>query len=332
MIRPERCSLAIALVIAASAATASADEPPKSDPVVAEALFKAARALVDAGDHAAGCPKFEASLALYPSASTMINIARCREHEGKLASAWAGYSRALAQSHTAQPTDRQRALDALARQAIAALEPRLPRLRIVVNKPPPGLTVLRDGQELPPAVLGEAIPADPGQHEVSVSAPGYRGETRSVLLEEGKTATVEVSLQFVITSPTPAALPPRATDSTAPTAPAWAWISGAAGVALTGVAVGFLVDDLAAIRALRSRCRTDASGTRCDAGYDYAADNARKNRDVALMAAFGGAGLLALGAGIYGVARAKAGAPTDRPVATAWITPSAGGVVLSGGF
>lgn len=330
MIRPERCSPALAaLVIATSAATASANEPPKSDPVVAEALFKAARALVDAGDHAAGCPKFEASLALYPSASTMINIARCREHEGKLASAWASYSRALAQSHTAQPSDRQRALDALARQAIAALEPRLPRVRIVVHQPPPGLTVLRDGQELPPAALGQAIPADPGQHEVSVSAPGYRGETRSVLLEEGKTATVEVSLQLVITSPTPAALPPRAAE---PAAPAWAWITGAAGVALTGVAVGFLVDDLAAISALRTRCRTDASGTRCDAGYDYAADNARKNRDVALMAAFGGAGLLALGAGIYGVARAKAGAPTDRPVATAWITPSAGGVVLSGGF
>lgn len=65
------------------------------DPAAAEALFKAARALVEKGDYAAGCPKFEASLALNPSASTMLNIALCHEHDGKIASAWEAYNRAL---------------------------------------------------------------------------------------------------------------------------------------------------------------------------------------------------------------------------------------------
>jgi hypothetical protein len=331
MTRPERCSLALAAALLAASGAASAEPPSPAAPpdrAVAEALFKAARALVDAGDHAAGCPKFEASQAMVPSASTLINIARCREHEGKTASAWAEYGRAVTLIHGSPADDRHKALLELAEKARAALEPRIPRLRVVVTKQPPGARVLRDGQELPAGALGEALPADPGQHEISVTAPGYRGETRSVVLEEGKSATVSVSLEFVITAPAPSG--PRAEAPKAEAgAPVWAFVSGGAGLVAAGAAVFFLADDLAAIAALHGRCKTTSSGTTCAQGYDYAADNARKNRDLPLAVGLGTAGLAAVGAGIYGLARRP---PTERASAAFRVSPTPGGVVVTGVF
>lgn len=324
---------ACAAAVALSAPGARAQQPAR-DPVAAEALFKAARALVEKGDYAAGCPKFEASLALNPSASTMINIAKCHEHEGKVGTAWEDYHRALTLNRETQGDKRRKGLEELANKGIAALEPRVPKLAVVVKGAPEGLEVLRDGKPLPPAALGEALPADPGSHEIRASAPGHKEETRTVSLEEGKTETVEITLK-----PEPRAAAPRA-DAAPPKeegggVPTWAWISGAVGIGLSGAAAYFLVDDLAAIDALRAGCRDVPGGTYCTPGYDYAADNARKNLDFGLFVGLGGAGVLAIGAAIVGIATAG---PADEPakekaaVAVPWIAPGGAGATIRGRF
>src|SRR5262249_29289014 len=135
------------------------------------------------------------SLALNPSASTMLNIARCHEHDGRIATAWESYHRALALNHETMGAERQKALEDIAVKGAIALEPRLPRLRIVITRSPEGLIVQRDGKPVLATALGEALPADPGPHEIHASAPGYRSETRSVILEAGKTTMVELSLE-----------------------------------------------------------------------------------------------------------------------------------------
>jgi hypothetical protein len=240
--------VAAALLLVTSAsiaqpATKAETKVTTKDRAAAEALFKDARDLVKAGDWAAGCPKFEASLALSASASAMLNIAKCHEHDRKLATAWADYSRALTLNDDTEGLERRAELEALAKQGLAALEPRLPKLRIVVTTPAPGLTVRRDGQELPAAALGEALPADPGPHEVSVAAPGRRPETRSATLEEGKTTTLEIAL-----------LP--ATDPVAPTRAASLRPAGIALLAVgvvglgAGVATGIVsLDKVSAVKA-----------------------------------------------------------------------------------
>ena len=48
-----------------------------SDHAAADALYEEGQALLKAGNHAAGCARFEASLALSPAASTMLKIAKC---------------------------------------------------------------------------------------------------------------------------------------------------------------------------------------------------------------------------------------------------------------
>ncbi|WP_438016060.1 PEGA domain-containing protein [Sorangium sp. So ce315] len=332
--------LALVAAVTLGGATARAQQQPARDPVAAEALFKAARALVDKGDYEAGCPKFEASLALNPSASTMINIARCHEHEGKLATAWHDYHRALVLNRETAGEQRRRGLEELARKGLVALEPRVPKLRIVVEGAPPGVEVQRDGTPLPAAALGEALPIDPGQHEIRASAPGHQPETRAVTLTEGETATIELTLRPAPASAPAAAAPAASAPAAANEAsggrvPAWAWISGAAGLALAGASVGFLIDDLSAIGALRDNCREAPGGTYCNPGYDYAADNARKNRDLALFVGLGGAGLVALGVAAFGIVRAGGedeAAPARAAVVTPWIGPSGAGAGIAGSF
>jgi len=299
------------------------------DPVAAQALFKAARERIQAGDYAEGCPKFEASFALQASASTLLNIAKCHEHEGKIATAWDDYQRALTLNRETRGEQRKQELERIAKKGIAALEPRLPRLRVVIREPSSELSVMRDGKALPAAALGEPLPADPGPHEIRASAPGRRPATRSVTLEEGKVATVEITLE-----PLPAegpAPPPKDKPGAASRVPVWAWVTGAAGVALAGAAVYFLVDDLAAISALRANCRDVPGGTYCPVTYDHARDNARKNRDFGLTVGLGGAGVIGLGAATFGIVQAvtkKRPATTARP----WIAPGSGGAMFSGRF
>ncbi|APR75963.1 Hypothetical protein A7982_01310 [Minicystis rosea] len=305
-------------------AAARADSP-KNDPVAAQALFKAARERIQAGDYAGGCPKFEASFALQPSASTMINIAKCHEHDGKIASAWDDYQRALTLNRETKGNDRRKELESLAKKGIEAIEPRLPRLRIVMKSPPPGLKVLRDGSEIPAAALGEALPVDPGAHEIVASAPGHAEQKRSVTVAEGKSDTIEITLSAAPTAESPAS------NSKVPT---WAWIVGAAGLGLTGAGVFFLVDNSAAIHALRSQCRDVPGGVYCPPGYDYASDNARKNRDLPLAIALGGAGLVAMGVAIGGIVTgvAKKPAPAAGMTFVPWFAPGGAGAVLSGRF
>jgi hypothetical protein len=69
-------------------------------------------------------------------------------------------------------------------------------------------------------------------------------------------------------------------------------------------------------------------------GYTPQADDARKDRDLPVAIALGGAGVVAIGAAIVGIVRAKSKrpGPVEGPTATAWIAPGGAGAALSGGF
>lgn len=318
----------LACVASIACADVALAGPAADDAAAAEALFKEARALVEAGDFAAGCPKFAESLALHASASTALNIARCHEHDGKLASAYASYQQALEYNGETRGAQRRKGLEELARAGLAALEPRLPRLRVVIEGGPEGLAIVRDGEKVPASALGETLPVDPGKHEVQATAPGYAPGTYPVELAEGETKTVTVALKALPKEPPPSDAEPRRGR-----VPAWAWATGAVGLGLVGASVYFLVDDLAAIDALRSNCREFDGGTYCDPGYDYAADNARKDRDLGLFIGLGSAGLIAITAAAVGIARGSSAKKKPRKAAAApWLAPGSAGLSLVGRF
>jgi len=152
----------------------AADGSSQDSKAAADALFKQGL------DRLAASPRealdlFSRSMKLDPSVGAALYMAQCQEQIGKLASAWASYNEAARLALDRKQEDRRK--KALAEAA--RLEPRLPRLTVVVKPEAraPGLSVLRNGMPLSSEGWGVALPVDPEPTLIEVSAPGYRPST-----------------------------------------------------------------------------------------------------------------------------------------------------------
>jgi len=186
---------ALAFVIACAAASALARpahaQGSDVDRQIAQTLFDEGRALMEKGRYSEACPKFAESQRLDPGGGTLLNLALCHELEGKTASAWTEFKDALSQAARDGRKDRQD----LATEHIAALEPRLVRLRIAVPEAvsarDPDVTL--DQSRLLPAAWNTPIPVDGGAHRVRVVVFGAAPwETTIEATEPGKTYEVAV--------------------------------------------------------------------------------------------------------------------------------------------
>src|SRR5690349_12619904 len=97
----------------------------------ADQLYKEARALAQKGKHAEACPKFEASYKLDRALGTLLNLADCHEHVGKVASAWAEWNEAIDMAKRANDDKREK----FATKRRNEIEPKLPRLAVEVTNP-----------------------------------------------------------------------------------------------------------------------------------------------------------------------------------------------------
>lgn len=182
---------ALALVVALAAFSASSPSlAGESDEAAARALFADGRRLVDAGNYAEACPKFEESLRLYPGAGTKFNLADCFEHLGRTASAWSLFLDVASASRVAERIEREQ----VARRRAAALEPKLTRLVVEVVSAVDGLAVERDGVAVGVASLGIPIPVDPGEHRIAASAPAKKGWSQSIRAPSGSTIVVSIPM------------------------------------------------------------------------------------------------------------------------------------------
>lgn len=311
---------------AASPRPAAAAEPAVPDPA-ALALFESARALVEKGDWAAGCAKFEASLMVYAAPSTMLNLAKCYEHDGKLATAWSAYKRALVLNQETPGAERKSALETIANEGITQIEPRLPRVKITVANPPAGLYITRNGQEVPRAMLGSVIPVDPGPQTIAVQAPGFRSFRKEFKAAEGKTEDVVITLA------------PESGDRDAAGGariPAWAWVAAGGGVALGVAAAAFRVDQAHVEGRQEALCKGDLErGCPPFSAYDPTDDNARKKRDFALFVGLGAGGVLALGAAVTGFvlgSKSPSRGTATNTVVVPWVGPNVAGASIGGRF
>lgn len=314
----------MALALLAGRAASAQSPEPRRDTAAAEVLFRAGVAALAGGDAATACSKFSASLELDPAVATLLQVAECHERQGELAAAWADVSRAEVLNRDTPGDQRRRELDAYANALLRRLEKRVPRLRILVDHPPPGLALRRNDALLPNAAVGEAIPMDSGSVLIEASAPGYLPVRRQITLIEGQKTDVTIRL-----------VPERGADGGAPVGaagprgerqiPSWAWLSGGAGILLAGASVGFAVSQASTQSDIDAHCPPPAA--LCRPGYDYAAANDRLYRDFRLFVGLGTGALVALGAGvtfILAAPRAKS-APGGAPASL-----RAGGLVSFG--
>ena len=165
-------------------------EPTAADKAAAETLFVDARKLLAAGKYAEACKGFAESQRLDPGVGTLLNLGVCYEKLGRTASAWSTYREAAAAARAANQSAREKS----ARRAADTLEPKLPKLTIVVAgiETNPRLEVRRDGAVVPASLWGMSVAIDPGEHLFEASSPGYKPWQSRLVAEAGKPVTVNV--------------------------------------------------------------------------------------------------------------------------------------------
>ena len=292
--------------------------------------------LLEQGRYAEALDCLRRAEALVHAPTHLLYIARAQAKLGMLVEASETYVRI---QHEALAPDAPRAfVDA---QATAAQEGRdidahLPTLLIRVEGPAaPDAAVTMDGTPLPPAMIGMAVPANPGDHVVRATAKdGMRAEVRVRLtLDAHETATL--ALHAAPAPPPPVPVPveaPLRRDTTATGGgrlrTTLAYASLGLGVAGLGVGTAFVVVN-------RSK-RTDANGL-CASGVCPLADkpliqSLDQQADNASTAAWigYGVGAAALVAGAVLLMTSPGAKKTDassglRP----WVGPGSCGVVGS---
>ncbi|WP_394833287.1 hypothetical protein LVJ94_42970 [Pendulispora rubella] len=201
--------LAAATIVAVCALPGVAHAEDKAG---AAALFAEAGKLVDAGQPARACPKYEESLRLFESVNTRYFLADCYERIGRNASAWALYLEVAAKaSDDPAKVDR-------ARERAGAVAPKVSHLTVAADaKQTSGLAIKRDGAELGPGQWGVAMPVDPGPHVVEATAPGkkpWRAEVQ--VAPNGAKARIAVPAMEDVASESAHTSTPVASPETAP--------------------------------------------------------------------------------------------------------------------
>jgi len=315
---------ALLVGLAGRTAPARGDRGDRADR--ADQLFKKGKKLLAEKKYPEACSAFEDSDKTDPGIGAKLNVARCYEEWGKLATAWRWYNDAEQLAHTTKD-DRAPRIHAL----IAELDPSVPRLTIRV---PPGarlagIAVKLDGVDLDVSTLGSERRVDPGPHQIDTVVDG-ENQTKVVPLERGGSS--EITLEVAAArKPTGEAGPGISTTQPDParTRRLASYGVGGAGVLAVGIA---------GVVALRARSDYHhALDVHCGGATDLCdhegltqSHNARSRANIATVVTLGG--LAAVAGGVY-LYLTTPHAP--RGEHALYLAPSVGGssgVVLGGAF
>ena len=313
--------LTLALTYSLSASTAHAQASDRA--ATAEDLFRQGLQLTRSGRFADACPKFAESSRLDPAFGALINLAACYEKLGRTASAWQAYVDAADLARDKGQAARAKT----ARDKAGRLAPRLVRLeiRLAPDVDARGLQITRNGAPVDPALLGQAVPVDPGSYAIVASRQGAEPWSTSVNATQPGQITVEVTGPIATSEPvapgssessqpaTDALLPPE--PSKAPSAPSAsdAAVSATPGRGLrrTGIAMvvgGAVLAATGGVFAWRARSiSNDITDVRPGERFDPARQDRGKTYQLSAFVLWGvGAAAIAGGTTLYLVGRSRA--------------------------
>jgi hypothetical protein len=189
---------------------------------VARQLFQEGNDLQTAGKYAAALDKFQKAQEAFSAPTNLVRVAECQVSLGRLVEGAETYRTVI---RTPLPPGSPPAFAQSVDQAkteLAQVEPRVPKLTVQVTpKDLAGLRLQIDGQVVTSALVGEALPLDPGTHKVSVFASGYATSEQAVTLAERDVKTLPFRLAPVAgvtitpAPPLPPAPPPPPSDANA---------------------------------------------------------------------------------------------------------------------
>jgi hypothetical protein len=315
-------------LLGASLATGAAHAQPAADPNdQAAALFREGREALEKGEHPLACKKFTESLAMSKRASTLLNLAQCEEGQRHLVAALQRWNEGIglldANDERVGPS----------RDRAAALERRIPRVSVKrAPGAPAGTVITMDGTALDEAALGTAIPVDPGDHVLVVTAPGQLEQRSTITLAESERRELTVGPGVVPTAIPIATASATATATTTAPPPSSSMRTmgfvtaavGLAGLVAAGITGGIVAANDGTIQA-------NCPNKRCN---DLGASTLDTSRALLIVnAATLGAGLVGVGAGTVFI---LIGGPSQKPARTVGIAPaidpSGAGVRVTGAF
>ncbi|HEY0477905.1 MAG TPA: hypothetical protein VGD37_10295 [Kofleriaceae bacterium] len=310
---------AIAVALVCLAAPAHADR--------AEQLFQKGKKLLAEKKYPEACTAFEQSDRLDPGIGAKVNVARCYQAWGKLATAWRWYRDAEQMAVTTKD-DRVEKIRAL----IAELDPTVPRL--TVSLPPDavsdGLVVKLDGVELALTALGSEQRVDPGPHRIEAIVNGAT-QVKAVALERRGSAEITLDVPVKTRPRVRPAAPGVAEEDPGRQRRLIGLGTAGGGVALLGIA---------GIVTLRARgdyhhaLDAHCSGAKdmCDEIGQAATRSARRRANISTGLMVGGLAAVAGGLYLYFTARGEPAEPTGHALYVAPVIGEGTGVALGGAF
>lgn len=284
--------LGIRLLTAVLVLSGQAWAPPAwaQDQPAAEALFRSAREAAELGDWLTACDRFEESYRLEPAPGTVLNLAKCREELGQLASAWNRYGEVIDRLPAQDPRVQY------AQKKQAELKPQVPTLTLLAPEEGGDVTVFLNGVELSAASFKVPLPLDPGEVRIRVESPERQAWTHTFRLAKNEQLTQKLLLGELLVPAEPQLAvmwkePPEARALSSQEI--WGWTAvGVGGLGVLASAGGFFWA-LAESNVVKDHCMGDL----CDKlGYD-----ASQRGQTAVVLGWVGAsvGVLGLGIGTY---------------------------------
>ncbi len=177
-------SLACIVALAATAGTASADNK-------ADQLFRQGKKLLGEKRYADACKAFEQSYKIDPEIGVELNVARCYEEWGRIATAYRAYKTA---AKLAEEQHDQRV--AQIRPRVDKLEPDVPRLTVKLpdGADSKGLELKLDGAPFDVDQLGKPQMVDPGPHLLEYQLADGEKKNKTVPVERGGDSVVRLDI------------------------------------------------------------------------------------------------------------------------------------------
>lgn len=340
-----RTSVGVAMAFVAIC-TYTSEARAGGDEAAAEALFVEAKKLAAQKKYGEACPKFAESNRLDRGAGTLIHLGDCYEKNKQTASAWATYKEAASAAQALGRKDWEK----LASQRASALEPKLARLTIAVDKGNDAVEISRDGTSVSKASFGVPIPVDVGSHSVEATAAGHKPfKTTVTVSKDGESLDVTVPKLEAepVAEQTPAPKPAEtpATSSPAPSDGSSQRTVGfvVGGIGVAGLAAGAITGLMAMGKSSDAKATCANDGPCADRSAVDASESAKTLGLVSTIAFAAGGVALAAGAALVFTApnaRKESGdtgpksASSTRPIVR--IAPSAaptgGGLTVVGVF
>jgi hypothetical protein len=168
----------------------------EEDRAAARALATQGVSAFNEGRYSESFDRFSRAESLLHAPPHLLYLARSADKLGQLVRARELYLRLVREELPATAPQAFREAQHQAREEVRLIEPRLANVVISV-KAREGVTVkvAMDGKPISSAILGVPIPVDPGSHEFSASADGYRSSPVKVVLVEGGKGSAELLLE-----------------------------------------------------------------------------------------------------------------------------------------